>query len=550
MKKTIIFLVIVSFFSIAHGSRNVIQFVDKSLQSGVADPAINSSGPTFVDYDNDGDIDIYVATEYHGINHGNRLFENQGSGTYIDVAQLRGVHNETGLGRGAAWADYDNDGDIDMVISNMPPSGRSKHTPTTLYKNMLIETHQPNFKDVTREVNLMRQGNVDDQKIGGIGNTGAGVAWGDYDNDGDLDLFWKCAEYDVDNALFRNNGDGSFTDVSSEMGIGILDLVVEANSQGSPNWTDVDQDGWLDLLITNEGDKKILFLNQGGSGFRNITDTLKPPSGAVFLNPGNANGACIGDIDNDGDMDIFLPTADQANRLFVSQLNETGELSYKDITATSGIDHKSGARGCAMGDFDNDGLIDIYVNNGGLQDTLINDVINMPIFVQFYIAMEPAFNKLFRNNGDLTFSDITKDSGAEGYGVGSGVGAADLNEDGFLDLFFTNRTFYSGEKQITQSNRNYLLENKGNSNNWIKIDLHGTNSNADGYGSLVKVAADDLIQYREHTNAHGYNSGNDPRLHFGLSDKESIDTIEVKWPSGATQQLNDIQINQTLVIIE
>jgi hypothetical protein len=203
-----------------------------------------------------------------------------------------------------------------------------------------------------------------------------------------------------------------------------------------------------------------------------------------------------------------------------------------------------------MGDFDNDGLIDIYVNNGGLQDTLINDVINMPIFVQFYIAMEPAFNKLFRNNGDLTFSDITKDSGAEGYGVGSGVGAADLNEDGFLDLFFTNRTFYSGEKQITQSNRNYLLENKGNSNNWIKIDLHGTNSNADGYGSLVKVAADDLIQYREHTNAHGYNSGNDPRLHFGLSDKESIDTIEVKWSSGAIQQLNDIQINQTLVIIE
>ena len=214
MKKTIIFLAIISFFSTAHGSGSVIQFVDKSVHSGVADPGINSSGPTFVDYDNDGDIDIYVVTEYHGTNQGNRLFENDGSGNFTDVALLRGVDNQTGLGRGASWGDYDNDGDADMVVSNMPPSGRSKHTPTTLYRNLLIETGEPNFKDVTREANLMRAGNTNDQKIGGIGSTAGGVAWADYDNDGDLDLFWKCAEYDVDNALFRNNGDGTFTDVT------------------------------------------------------------------------------------------------------------------------------------------------------------------------------------------------------------------------------------------------------------------------------------------------------------------------------------------------
>ena len=398
MKKTIIFLAIISFFSTAHGSGSVIQFVDKSVHSGVADPGINGSGPTFVDYDNDGDIDIYVVTEYHGTNQGNRLFENDGSGNFTDVALLRGVDNQTGLGRGASWGDYDNDGDADMVISNMPPSGRSKHTPTTLYRNLLIETGEPNFKDVTREANLMRAGNTNDQKIGGIGSTAGGVAWADYDNDGDLDLFWKCAEYDVDNALFRNNGDGTFTDVTMEAGVGILDVVMEANSQGSPNWTDVDQDGWLDLLITNEGDKKILFLNQGDSTFKNITDSFKPPSASAFLNPGNANGACIGDIDNDGDMDVFLPMADQSNRLYINQLIETGTLFFTDITMTSGVQHQSGARGCAMGDFDNDGLIDIYVNNGGLQNTLINDIIDMPIFVQFYIAIEPAYNKLFRNN--------------------------------------------------------------------------------------------------------------------------------------------------------
>ena len=550
MKKLFIFLASMVLLLSPDLSRGDIRFNDISFESGVADLAINSSGPSFVDYDNDGDIDIYVVTEYHGTNQGNRLFENDGSGNFTDVALLRGVDNQTGLGRGASWGDYDNDGDVDMVVSNMPPSGRSKHTPTTLYKNLLIETGEPNFKDVTREANLMRAGNTNDQKIGGIGSTSGGVAWADYDNDGDLDLFWKCAEYDVDNALFRNNGDGTFTDVTTEAGVGILDVVMEANSQGSPNWTDADLDGWIDLLITNEGDKKILFLNQGDSTFKNITDSFKPPSASAFLNPGNANGACIGDIDNDGDMDVFLPTADQSNRLYISQLIDTGDLFFKDITLTSGIDHKSGARGCAMGDFDNDGLIDIYVNNGGLQNTLINDIIDMPIFVQFYIAIEPAYNKLFRNNGNLTFSDVTNQSGAEGFGVGSGVGAADINDDGFLDLFFTNRTFYTGEQQITESGRNYLLQNGGNDNNWIKIDLRGNRSNVDGYGAKVKVVAGDLTQHREHNSAHGYNSANDLRLHFGLAGKEEIDLIEIIWPNGSIQQLTKVAVNQTLSIKE
>mgnify|MGYP003963701453 FL=1 len=362
-----------------------IQFEDISFDAGVADVAVNSSGPSFIDYDNDGDIDIYVNTEYHGENQGNRLFENDGSGYFIDVAVERGVDNKYALGRGASWGDYDNDGDMDLIVSNLPSSGGTKIPPTTLFKNLLIETGSANFRNATIESNLFRANVKEDREIGGIGNTGAGVAWADYDNDGDLDLYWKCADYDIDNALFRNNGDGTFTDVTEEAGAGIIDLVAEAGSQGSPNWTDVNQDGWIDLLVTNEGSEKILFLNQENGTFKNITRSFRAPSGTVFLNPGNANGACIGDIDNDGDMDVFLPTADQSNRLYISLLSDTGSLSYKDISLSSGIDHKSGARGCTMGDFDNDGLIDIYVNNGGLQNTLINDVINLPIFVQFYV---------------------------------------------------------------------------------------------------------------------------------------------------------------------
>jgi len=527
-----------------------IRFKDESFQSGIASESVNASGPTFIDYDDDGDIDIYVVTEYHGEGQGNRLFENQGNRMFIDVAELRGVDNENALGRGASWGDYDNDGDMDLAISNLPPTDRSTHIPTTLYKNLLKETGEPNFQNVTREAQLFRKGNDNDRKIGGIGNTGAGIAWADYDNDGDLDLYWKSADFDVENALFRNNGDGTFADVTEETGTGVLEFVLEANSQGAPSWTDVNHDGYVDLLVTNEGDKKILFLNDQEGSFKNITTSFRPPSGVVFLNPGNANGACIGDIDNDGDMDVFLPTSDQANRLYISLLKDTGQLSYKDITLTSGVSHKSGARGCAMGDFDNDGLIDIYVNNGGLADTLINDVIDIPIFVQFYIAIEPDVNKLFRNNGDLTFSDLTWRSRASGYGVGSGVGTADLDEDGFLDIFFTNRTFYTGGEQITESDRNYLLFNRGNRNNWLTINLVGEESNTNGYGARVTLASGDLTQYREATSAHGYNSGNDPRMHFGLGKKSSVDFIEVNWPSGKKTKLLNPSINQIITIKE
>ena len=545
-----VFFYIAILGSTSCSKKQSIQFEDISFDAGVADVAVNSSGPSFIDYDNDGDIDIYVNTEYHGENQGNRLFENDGSGNFIDVAVERGVDNKYALGRGASWGDYDNDGDMDLIVSNLPSSGGTKIPPTTLFKNLLIETGSANFRNATVESNLFRANVKEDREIGGIGNTGAGVAWADYDNDGDLDLYWKCADYDIDNALFRNNGDGTFTDVTEEAGAGIINLVAEAGSQGSPNWTDVNQDGWIDLLVTNEGSEKILFLNQENGTFKNITKSFRAPSGTVFLNPGNANGACIGDIDNDGDMDVFLPTADQSNRLYISLLSDTGSLSYKDISLSSGIDHKSGARGCTMGDFDNDGLIDIYVNNGGLQNTLINDVINLPIFVQFYIAIEPAYNKLFQNNGDLTFSDVTKTSGTEVLGIGSGVGNADLDDDGFLDLFLTNRTFYNSDKQITESDRNYLLRNKGNDNNWIKIELTGTKSNTNAYGARVKVMAGESIQYREHTSAHGYNSANDYRLHFGLANEENIDSIEIIWPSGERQLLTDIAVNQTLSIEE
>jgi hypothetical protein len=539
-------------FCAAAGHAAPLQFSDVAEAAGVADIAVNSTGPTFVDYDNDGDLDIYVPTEAHLEGHGNRLFENNGFGKFTNVAVERGIDNGLGLARGASWGDIDNDGDMDVAVSNMRTNtpGR-KQVPVTIYKNLLIETGAPNFENITQSAGFLRNGNARDLEVGGLSDTGAGVAWGDYDNDGFLDLYWKCPDYEIDNVLFHNNGDGSFSDVTEASGAGIIGRVKKANSQGSPNWTDVDQDGLIDLLVTNEGEQKVLLRNTGNGTFEDITRSRKPPSGLVFLNPGNANGACIGDLDNDGDMEIFLPTADQANRLFVSKLADSGELTYADITLKSGVGDMAGARGCAMADFDNDGFLDIYVNNGGLSDVLVNDVLtSMPVFVQFYIAWEPADNKLYRNKGDLTFSDVTDGSGAEGYGIGSGVGAADINEDGFPDLFVTNRTYYNLGKLANIEQKNEMLLNSGNDNHWVRVALIGTKSNRDAYGARVKLVAGDLVQYREHTSAHGYNSANDYRLLFGLGANDKVDAIEVTWPGGRVQRVPGAGAGRTITVTE
>ena len=435
----------------------------------------------------------------------------------------------------------------------MPPGqSRQRHVPTTLFRNLLKETGTANFEDFTRLARLMRAGNSEDEKIGGIGDTAGGVGWADFDRDGDLDVFWKNADGDIDNALFRNNGDGTFTDVTREAAATVQDKLKDSNAQGSPNWIDVDQDGWVDLLITNERDSKILLRNKGDGTFEDITRSRRPPSGIPFLNPGYAQGACVADYDNDGDMDFYVPLADQANRLIMNRLKEKGTLSFEDVTRKSGAGDMKGARGCAAADFDNDGHVDLYINNGGPSNTLINDVIgDFPPFVQFYIAWEPAENTLLRNNGNGTFTDVTRGSGAEGLGIGSGVGAADLNDDGFMDLFVTNRTYYSAGKRVSpQPGQNRLLINRGNRNNWIKVRLQGTRSSRTPYGARIKVTAGDLVQFHELQSAHGYNSTNDPTITFGLGGRTLVDRIEVLWPRGGTQTLENPTARSTVTIVE
>ena len=530
-----------------------IRFKDEAAARGVQDLAVNATGPTFGDYDGDGDLDVFVPVEDLAPGLHDRLFENDGKGIFRDVAAERGVQNPGSFSRGAVFCDFDNDGDLDLLSANMPPGqSRQRHVPTTLYRNDLRESGKASFVDVTRAAGLMRVGNENDQKIGGIGDTAGGVGCADYDRDGDLDIYWKNTDGDIDNALFRNEGGWRFTDVTLAAGAAVQAKLKDSNAQGSPNWIDFDQDGWPDLLVTNERDSKLLLRNRGDGSFVDVTRERRPPNALPLINPGYAQGACIADFDHDGDMDIYLPMADQAGRMLANRLKEKAALGFEDITAKSGAGVIRGARGCVAADFDNDGHVDLYLNNGGPSNVLINDVIaDFPPFVQFYIAWEQAENTLLRNRGDGSFVEVTRGSGAEGLGIGSGVGAADINDDGFVDLFVTNRTYYAMGKQVSPvAGQNRLFINSGNRNAWIKIALQGTRSNRNAYGARVRVVAGDLVQYHELQSAHGYNSTNDPVLTFGLGGREKVDRIEVTWPSGTVQVIETPAIRRKHLIVE
>ena len=525
-----------------------IRFTEEAAERGIEDFGLDGAGVGFNDYDGDGDADIYITNNDSGtLGHDfrNRLWENDGNGYFTDVAEARGATNEGGLGRGITFGDYDLDGDDDLVVANMQSGARGGYDPpVTLYRNRLAETGVPDFEDVTADSWLIREGVYEDESNGGITATSGGVGFGDFDGDGWLDLLWRSADYDVDQALFRNGRGGEFEDVTEAAGVLLLKNMKEANSQGSPGWFDFDFDGDLDLLSPQEGGPNALYLNQGDGKFADITRSRQPPAGWAFLNPGNANGVCLGDVDNDGDIDAYLPNADQANRLIRNDYAETGAAGFTDITLASGAGDPGGARGCTMGDYDNDGWLDIYVSNGGLSNVLINDIIeDLPYFVQFYIAFESGNNALLRNNGDGTFSDVTAGSGAEGWSIGAGVASGDVNGDGFTDIVGTARTFYNRGEMLSEPQRNFLWLNQGNDNHWIKVRLEGQRLNA-----RIRVVSGDLVQWREIFSSTGYNSVDEPAPVFGLGGRDGVDRVDVCWADGRSQTVLDPPVNQELVV--
>jgi hypothetical protein len=374
---------------------------------------------------------------------------------------------------------------------------------------------------------------------------GMSAAWGDVNNDGYSDLY--LVNWRGENHLFRNGGGSQFTDVTAPPLDATGDLCDAA-------WADFDLDGDIDLFITRtNGQTNSLFRNDGTSGFTDVT-------ASPLLNPGDNRGAVWGDYDNDGDPDLYV-CASSSNKLF---RNDGGGF-FVNVTSGPLSDPHGGGSAAAWGDYDNDGDLDLYLVNRGQANLLLRndgggvftDVTAAPIninaqgrsvawadydndgLLDLYVGNFQSRNKLFRNLGGGAFSDATTDQIGL-VGDTYAVGWADHDRDGDLDLFVATR---AGSPKL-------LRNNYGLGNHWLQLDLEGTASNRSAIGARVRILASGVLQYRVVGGDAGYESQNSPCVEFGLGGAVVVDEIQIRWPSGIVQTAGPVSANQRLIVHE
>lgn len=481
------------------------------------------SGAGFFDYDNDGDIDIYLVQSgpLPGLSDdqtfGNQLYRNNGDGTFTDVTMEAGVGDRS-YGMGCAFGDYDNDGWVDIFVTNFGPN--------RLYHN----EGNGRFTDRTAAANL------------GDPGWGTSAAFADYDGDGDLDLYLvnygemtmennvRCGPADFSqycgpqayegtpDILYRNEGNGIFRDVTAEAGMTQQTAYLIGTGLGVV-WTDYDDDGDPDLYVANDQAANFLYRNRGDGTFEDVSIL----SGAAYNEEGVAEagmGLDAGDFDNDGDFDLFLTHLSfETNTLY----RNTGQGTFEDQTYGAKLGTPSVLYlgfGTNFFDYDNDGHLDIFIANGHVMD---NVHLTKPV-----LSYEEK-DQLFRNLGNGDFEDRSALSGAyfRTARVGRGAAFGDYDGDGDVDILVTN----SNQPAV-------LLRNEvGTRNHWVALDLRGVKGNRDAIGARVKVKAGDLILIEEVRSATSYLSQNDLRLFFGLGDRDRVDEVEIRWPNGFVQIL-------------
>jgi hypothetical protein len=505
-------------------------------------PETMGGGACFFDYDGDGYIDLYIVNGgplgdvlVQGM-AGNMLYRNNGDGTFGDVTEEAGVGEPSSYGQGCGAADYDNDGDLDLYVTNF---GRD-----VLYRNNGDGT----FTDVTGDAG------VGDERWGQT------CVFTDYDNDGDLDLYVqnyldytlarnkRCGptiggrrrrDYcspdiyrGVPDVLYRNEGDGTFTDVTRASGL--------FNPLGKGMgivFGDYDSDGDADLFVSNDGMANFFYRNNGNGTFSDVSLISMASYDEHGMSEGSM-GADFADLDNDGDLDLFVPCLEYEGHTLYR--NEGGKF-FDDVSQTSGLHRATTFHtgySPSVFDYDNDGDLDIFVSCGRVR---------VPHELRFdegasYHERYGQSDLLLSNDGSGRFSDVSQVSGPyfNRKDIGRGAIHGDVDNDGDLDLFIVNL-----------DGRAVLLRNDGgNGNRWITLKLVGTRSNRDGVGAKVKVISGASTQIREVRVGGGYVSQNDMRVHFGLGDRDRIDRIEIRWPSGVVQTLEDVAANQIMTVTE
>jgi len=527
-------------------------FTDVTAASGIAfvhenSPTTNKylietmgGGVALLDIDNDGWLDVFFTNgaklqdpmppgaipAKSDPRFSNRLYRNNRNGTFTDVTEKAHVRG-TGYSMGAAVGDYDNDGFEDLYVT--------QYGSNILYHNNGDGT----FSDVTTRASVAADG------------WSASAAFFDFDNDGRLDLFvcrylrWTfqsnvyCGERrqgyreychpssfpSVSNVLYRNNGDGTFTDVSTKSGV---DRV--AGKALGVAFADYDADGWMDIFVANDSIPCFLFHNNRDGTF---TETALTAGVAVNADgkPFAGMGADFGDYDNDGRPDLFVTTL--SNETYaIFRNNGNGTFTYTTGETNVGQETRQfSGWGTRFVDYDNDGWKDLFAAQGHVLDTI-------ELTSDHLKYHQPP---LLLHNERGRFSAVARDAALSSPWAGRGAAFGDIDNDGDVDIILGS----CGQRGTI------LRNDAGNRNHWLALRLIGTRSNRDGLGAQVRTTVDEAPpQFFTVTTAGSYESASDKRLLVGLGDAMVVRSIEVRWPSGIVQQLRDVKANQALTIRE
>jgi len=456
-------------------------------------------------------------------------FTGIGQEIFSEQSANAGIAN-LGFNYSISLADYDSDGDEDIYITRLAD------------KNLLYQNQgNGQFKEVAAEAGVDYEGVT------------YMAVWGDIDNDEDLDLY-LANEKNEPNILYINDGQGKFTDGTSEAGVEFT------QKSRTVLMADVDNDGWLDIYLANNGAQNSLFHNNADGTFTDIITSSRAVDQQIAM------GAIFFDYDNDNDQDLYLiHDGNQANILYRNE----GNNKFTDVSESAGVAYEGLGMGVDAADLNNDGFLDLYItnmlenvlylNNGDGTFKDISEAASVDddgmgwgtTWIDYdndglrdlYLSNDSDFfpnpNILYRNNGDFTFQIVSENTVIESPNEGYATACGDINGDGWPDLLVAN----------TDTN-NQLFINEGSGKHWIKIRLRGTESNTYAVGARVEVHTANGISVDEVTTGSGYSAQNSFTLHFGLNDQTSINKVVVRWPSGLVETFEDLKPDTYYVIKE
>ena len=497
---------------------------------------MNGSGGAWLDFDIDGDWDLYLVNCQGEDNITNSLYENLGNGKFIKVNNS-GTEDD-GEGMAVSIADYNNDGYPDIFITNYGNFKLLRNNGNKTFSNISKTAFPEGIKDWWY----------------------GGSTWGDYDLDGDLDLYvsgyvdfsrrpqYTSLRFPMDfgglpNTLYRNNGDETFTDVTPSISV----LTDASRKSMQAIFHDFNEDGFPDLFVANDTDANGFYLNRGDGTFK----IFSGPSGLSTTD--GSMGVAIGDMNKDGLTDlVYTNYAAEVNTLaYLIDNISANDGKLRNAVFTHSFDspmvHKLSwpkiSWGPGLFDFDNDGDLDLFFANGHLNSVSGDN---------------RQSNLLFENDGKGYFADITSNSGvlSTGKRIHRGALFADYDDDGKVDIYVT----VNGQQVEDGKGNNVFDANQGKGilfhnetstkNNWLKIRLEGKVSNRDGFGALVSVFINNDEYKQSLISGQGYFSSNAKELYFGLKEANKVDRIDVSWPSGIKQTFQDIPTKQTIYILE